>query len=91
MVAGAVIVRQRPPTAKGFFFLTLEDETGIANSIVPPALFERQRAVLVGAALLLLHGVVQQQDGVTSLKVVYAEPCVANDGATVLPASHDFR
>ena len=52
-VAGAVITRQRPGTAKGFVFLTLEDETGIANIIVRPDLFTDQRADIIGSPYLL--------------------------------------
>ena len=55
-VAGAVITRQRPGTAKGFVFLTLEDETGIANIIVGPDLFSEQRPTIVGEPYLLVEG-----------------------------------
>ena len=58
-VAGAVICRQRPGTAAGFLFLTLEDETGLVNVIVRPDLFHRERAVLVGEAVLEVDGVLQ--------------------------------
>ena len=64
-VAGMVITRQRPGTAKGFVFLTLEDETGIANIIVRPDLFARDRLVIVEEPFLLVDGVLQSQDGVT--------------------------
>ncbi|MBI2221899.1 MAG: error-prone DNA polymerase [Acidobacteria bacterium] len=67
-VAGAVIARQRPGTAKGFVFLTLEDETGIANIIVRPDLFAKQRRSVVGEAYLLVEGTLQIQEGVTSIK-----------------------
>jgi error-prone DNA polymerase len=67
-VAGAVITRQRPGTAKGFCFLTLEDETGIANVIVRPGLFDANRAVIVQEPFVLIEGVLQQQDGVTSVR-----------------------
>ncbi len=67
-VAGSVIVRQRPGTAKGFVFLSLEDETGITNVIVTPQLFDRQRLVLVAAPYLVVDGVVQMQDGVVSVR-----------------------
>jgi error-prone DNA polymerase len=67
-VAGAVITRQRPGTAKGFVFLTLEDETGIANIIVRPDLFAEQRRAVVGEAYLLVEGTLQIQEGVTSIK-----------------------
>src|SRR5262249_10465438 len=64
--AGRVFVRQRPGTAKGFVFLSLEDETGVANAIVRPPLFERERAVIVHEPFLLVEGTLQHQDGVVS-------------------------
>jgi error-prone DNA polymerase len=67
-VAGAVIVRQRPGTAKGFVFLTLEDETGIANVIVRPDLFARDRMTIIREPFLLVEGTLQNQDGVTSIR-----------------------
>jgi error-prone DNA polymerase len=67
-VAGSVIVRQRPGTARGFVFLSLEDETGIMNVIVTPRVFARHRAALVGEPFLLVEGVVQRQDGVVSVR-----------------------
>jgi error-prone DNA polymerase len=67
-VAGSVIVRQRPGTAKGFVFLSLEDETGVANVIVTPQLFARYRLVLVTEPFLLVEGILQSQDGVISIR-----------------------
>jgi error-prone DNA polymerase len=67
-VAGAVITRQRPGTAKGFVFLTIEDETGIANIIVRPDVFEAQRRAVIDEPFLLVEGVLQNQEGVTSVK-----------------------
>jgi error-prone DNA polymerase len=66
--AGAVIVRQRPGTAKGFVFLTLEDETGMAQAIVRPDLFREQRAVIVGSPGLVVEGILQKTDGTLSVK-----------------------
>ena len=86
-VAGAVIVRQRPGTAKGFVFLSLEDETGIANIIVEPDLFERERGTLTESPFLLIEGMLQNQDGVVSVKARQVKPLTA--GAA--PASHDFH
>jgi error-prone DNA polymerase len=86
-VAGAVICRQRPGTAKGFMFLTLEDETGLVNAIVRPDLFERERATLTRAAFLELDGVLQAKDGL-SVKVVALRPALT--GAPVTPA-RDFH
>jgi error-prone DNA polymerase len=87
-VAGAVITRQRPGTAKGFVFLTLEDETGIANIIVRPDLFTEQRSTIVGAPYLMVEGILQIQEGVTSVK---AERVVSLADAGPDPQSHDFR
>jgi error-prone DNA polymerase len=87
-VAGAVITRQRPGTAKGFVFLTLEDETGIANIIVRPDLFSEQRATIVGEPYLLVEGTLQIQEGVTSVK---AERLHSLGGNSPQMDSHDFR
>jgi error-prone DNA polymerase len=87
-VAGAVITRQRPGTAKGFVFLTLEDETGIANIIVRPDLFAEQRATIVGEPYLLVEGTLQIQEGVTSIK---AERLHSLGGKAPQLDSHDFR
>ena len=65
--AGMVITRQRPGTAKGFVFLTLEDETGISNIIIRPDLYATDRLVVVESSFLLVEGVLQNQDGVTSI------------------------
>ncbi len=67
-VAGMVITRQRPGTAKGFVFLTLEDETGISNIIVRPDLFERERLAIIEAPFLIVEGMLQNQDGVISVR-----------------------
>jgi error-prone DNA polymerase len=86
-VAGAVITRQRPGTAKGFVFLTLEDETGIANIIVRPDLFTDYRATVVNAPYLLVEGTLQIQEGVTSVKAERMQ-ALAGDGPE--PQSHNF-
>jgi error-prone DNA polymerase len=87
-VAGWVIVRQRPGTAKGFVFLSMEDETGIANIIVTPQLFETNRLALVNYPFLLIEGVLQHQDNVVSVKARQVEPLqIKIEGA----ASHDFH
>ena len=86
-VAGSVIVRQRPGTAKGFVFLSLEDETGISNVIVTPPVFARHRLALVSEPYLVVDGIAQRQDGVLSVRAI---------GVQALPAlghhvpSHDF-
>jgi error-prone DNA polymerase len=88
--AGMVITRQRPGTAKGFVFLTLEDETGISNIIIRPDLFAANRLVIVESAFLLVDGVLQNQDGVTSVKAERLSKLdgLANDAAI---DSHDFH
>jgi len=86
--AGVVIVRQRPGTAKGFLFITLEDETGISNLIVTPGLFQKHRLLLRSAGILLAEGVFQKVDGVMAIRARrFAELTI--DGA--LPPSHDFH
>jgi error-prone DNA polymerase len=87
-VAGAVITRQRPGTAKGFVFLTLEDETGIANVIVRPDLFTEYKTTIVTAPYLLVEGLLQIQEGVTSVK---AERLFSLTEAGPEVESHDFR
>ena len=66
-VAGLVLMRQRPGTAKGTIFMTIEDETGSANVIVWPKIFERQRAEVLGARLVAVHGEAQEESGVLHL------------------------
>jgi error-prone DNA polymerase len=73
-VAGAVVVRQRPGTAKGFVFLNLEDETGLVNIIVRPALFHRHRLALVNEPFLLIEGTLQRQDNVTAVRAERLAP-----------------
>ena len=87
-VAGWVIVRQRPGTAKGFMFLTLEDETGVANVIVTPQLFDKNRLALVDQPFLLIEGTLQNQDNVVSVKAKRIRPLSFSVAA--LPA-HNFR
>ena len=87
-VAAWVIVRQRPGTAKGFVFLSLEDETGIVNVIVTPPLFEKNRLALVDYPFLLIGGVLQHQDNVVSVKAKNVEPLQMRIQG---PGSHDFH
>jgi error-prone DNA polymerase len=86
-VAGLVIVRQRPGTAKGFLFLSMEDETGIANVIVTPDIFDRNRAVLVNQPLLLIEGPLQNQDNVIHVRARRIEPL----SYAMAAVSHDFH
>ncbi len=87
-VAGAVIVRQRPGTAKGFFFVSLEDETGISNIIVHPEKFEEYRWTLLSNAFLVFEGTLQNQQGAISIRAQHAEELDVN--AIPVP-SHDFH
>ena len=67
-IAGAVIARQRPGTAEGFIFLSLEDETGISNAIINPQLYERNRVAVTRGKFLRVEGTLQNQDGVINVK-----------------------
>lgn len=88
LVAGAVITRQRPGTAKGFVFLSLEDETGIANVIITPDTFGANRRVIVDQPYLVVEGVLQNQDGAVSVKADRIE-ALTSAGPEV--ESHDFH
>jgi error-prone DNA polymerase len=81
-VGGAAIVRQRPATASGICFITLEDETGFANVVVMPDLYRAQRAVITGHALLEVEGVVQSRDGVVTLRAHSCRPLFVSAPAT---------
>ena len=86
--AGGVIARQRPGTAHGFVFLSLEDETGIANAIITPRLFAENHVVIVNQQFLLIEGRLQNQDNVISVKVEKVHPLSITQAATT---SHDFH
>ena len=86
--AGAVITRQRPGTAKGFVFLTLEDETGLANAIITPDVFAEYKRVIVEMPYLIVEGVLQRQDGAVSIKADRVD-ALTFAGPEVL--SHDFH
>jgi error-prone DNA polymerase len=87
-IAGGVIARQRPGTAKGFVFLSLEDETGVSNAIVNPDLFQQNRLLLSTAQFLFIEGILQNQDGVISVKAARVAPLNITNAETV---SHDFH
>jgi error-prone DNA polymerase len=87
-VGGWVIVRQRPGTAKGFVFLTMEDETGVANIIITPQLFDKYRLVVVDEPFLLISGRLQNQDNVISVKAKSIRALSFQVAAT---PSHDFH
>ncbi len=86
--AGCVIARQRPGTAKGFIFLSMEDETGIANIIVTPDLYERERVVVTRSKFILAEGLLQNQDGVIHVK---AARLMALPAQALAMRSHDFH
>ena len=86
--AGCVIARQRPGTAKGFVFLSLEDETGIANIIVKPDLYEKCRLTINRAKFLRVDGILQNQDGVISIKASRVLPLSVTSANT---DSHDYH
>jgi error-prone DNA polymerase len=87
-IGGCVITRQRPGTAKGFVFLSLEDETGVANAIVTPDLFHRHRLLLASEKFLAIEGILQNQDNVISVKAERVQPLFVTKAETV---SHDFH
>jgi error-prone DNA polymerase len=86
--AGGVIARQRPGTAKGFVFLSLEDETGVSNAIITPDLFQQNRLLLGTEQFLLIEGILQNQDGVISVKATRVAPMKITRAQNV---SHDFH
>ena len=90
-VAGSVICRQRPGTASGFVFISLEDETGIANVIVRPALFEARRLVVTHEPGLLITGRLQHVDGVIAVKASRIAAFSLPEANASPGASHDFR
>jgi len=71
-MAGVVLIRQRPGTSKGVVFITIEDETGIANLVVWPSVFEKQRKIVMGARLMAVHGVIQRDPDSNVIHVVAA-------------------
>jgi error-prone DNA polymerase len=87
-IAGAVIARQRPGTAKGFVFLSLEDETGISNAIITPNVYDQYRLTIIEAQFLLIEGILQRYDNVTSVKATQIETLFVTTAAI---ASHDFH
>ncbi|WP_263380760.1 DNA polymerase III subunit alpha [Granulicella paludicola] len=88
IAAGAVIARQRPGTALGFIFLSMEDETGIANVVIHPDLYERQRTLVTRGKFLKVFGRLQNQDGIVHVKAERLELLVS---APISMSSHDFH
>ncbi|PYX50758.1 MAG: hypothetical protein DMG79_04990, partial [Acidobacteria bacterium] len=87
-IGGCVIVRQRPGTAKGFVFLSLEDETGVANAIITPDLFHQNRLLLASEKFLAIEGILQNQDNVISVKAERVQPLFVTKAETL---SRDFH
>ena len=87
-VAGCVIARQRPGTAKGFVFLSLEDETGIANVILTPDAFEQNRVVVTRSRFVSVEGPLQKQDGVIHIRAQRIDPLDISD---IEIRSHNFH
>ncbi|MBZ5719481.1 MAG: error-prone DNA polymerase [Acidobacteriia bacterium] len=86
-IGGCVIARQRPGTAKGFVFLSLEDETGVANAIIHPELFQKNRLLVAAEQFLMVEGILQNQDNVISVKAQKVLPLAITRAET---SSHDF-
>jgi error-prone DNA polymerase len=86
-IGGCVIARQRPGTAKGFVFLSIEDETGVANAIINPDLFQQNRLLVGSAQFLMVEGILQNLDNVISVK---AERVFSLEVTRAQTASHDF-
>ncbi len=87
-IAGAVIARQRPGTASGFVFLSIEDESGIGNAIINPALYEENRAVVTYCKFILVEGMLQNKDGVVSVKATAVQALQISHADV---QSHDFH
>jgi error-prone DNA polymerase len=85
---GCVIARQRPGTAMGFIFLSMEDETGISNIIIHPDLYERERVLVSTGKFLLVEGTLQNEDSVVHVKAVRVEPLAIHHMEV---RSHDFH
>jgi len=87
-VGGCVIARQRPGTAKGMMFMSLEDETGIANAIIAPDLLQKNRVLLISERFLMVEGILQNQDNVIHIRAEEVAPLRVTQAET---ASHDFH
>jgi error-prone DNA polymerase len=87
-VGGCIIARQRPGTAKGMMFMSLEDETGIANAIIAPDLLQKNRVLLISERFLMVEGILQNQDNVIHIRAEKVAPLRVTKAET---ASHDFH
>jgi len=87
-IGGCVIARQRPGTAKGMMFMSLEDETGIANAIIAPDLLQKNRILLISGRFLMIEGILQNQDNVIHIRAEKVAPLGVTRAQT---ESHDFH
>ena len=87
-IAGLVVCRQQPGTAKGFVFMVLEDEFGLVNVIVKPDIYERQRQVVRGEPFVITRGEIQRRDGITNLMAESFTPMPVGEG--ISPPAHNF-
>jgi error-prone DNA polymerase len=87
-IAGCIICRQRPGTAKGLLFMSIEDETGISNAVVMPDVFDRERTTIIDNPYLVIEGELQNIDGVVSVKAARIQPLHVAEEAV---PSHDFH
>jgi error-prone DNA polymerase len=87
-IGGCVIARQRPGTAKGMMFMSLEDETGIANAIFSPDLLQKNRVLLISERFVMIEGILQNQDNVIHIRAEKISPLRVTRAETV---SHDFH
>jgi error-prone DNA polymerase len=87
-IGGCVIARQRPGTAKGMMFMSIEDETGIANAIVAPDLLQKNRVLLISERFLMIEGILQNQDNVIHIRAKKVSPLRVTEAETT---SHDFH
>jgi len=87
-IGGCVIARQRPGTAKGIMFMSLEDETGIANAIFSPELLQKNRVLLISERFVMIEGILQNQDNVIHIRAEKISPLQVTRAETV---SHDFH
>jgi error-prone DNA polymerase len=86
--AGCVITRQRPGTAKGLIFMTLEDETGTARVIVKPDFYEENRMAVLYERFVQVSGIIQNRDGVVNIIAKQIGPVTVSAAET---SSHDFH
>jgi error-prone DNA polymerase len=87
-IAGCIICRQRPGTAKGLLFLSIEDETGVSNAVVMPDVFDRERKTILNNSYLVIDGEMQNIDNVYTVRAAHCEPLHVAEEAV---PSHDFH